>query len=60
MKKMFVLMSLLMSMTFCVCSCGNAQKGNEEANDSTAVDTVVVDTVAVDSLNCLADTVCIN
>ena len=55
MKKMFVLMSLLMSMTFCVCSCGNAQKGNEVANDST-----VVDTVAVDSLDCLADTICIN
>ena len=44
-----------MSMTFCVTSCSNNQKGNVEANDSTVVDTTIVD-----SLDSLVDTICID
>ena len=58
MKKIFVLMSLLLSMTFCVTSCSNTKTEKVEANDSTVVDTTLVDTTAVDSVKCLADTIC--
>lgn len=58
MKKIFVLMSLLLSMTFCVTSCGNTKTEKVEDTDSTAVDTILVDTTAVDSIECLADTIC--
>lgn len=53
MKKLFVVMALLISMSFCVTSCNKAQ--NTKANDST-----LVDTVAVDSLDSLVDTLSID
>ena len=46
MKKLFVIMTLLISMSFCVTSCNKAQ--NTKANDSTLVDTVAGD--SLDSL----------
>lgn len=53
MKKLFVIMSLLFSLSFCVTSCNKTQ--NTKANDST-----LVDTVAVDSLDSLVDTLSVD
>lgn len=53
MKKLFVIMTLLISMSFCVTSCNKVK--NVITNDST-----LVDTVAVDSLDSLVDTLSID
>ena len=55
MKKLFVIMTLLISMSFCVTSCNKVK--NVTTNDSTLVDTVAVDSIdnLVDTLS--ADTV---
>ena len=53
MKKLFVIMTLLISMSFCVTSCNKVK--NVITNDST-----LVDTVAVDSLDSLVYTLSID
>lgn len=53
MKKLFVIMTLLISMSFCVTSCNKVK--NVITNDST-----LVDTVAVDSTDSLVDTLSID